>query len=106
MNLIDARFAAQPHACYGTWNYNGLNSGGHEIYTCDRVTDEHVIIWAHVAADHKCSDVCAIPFPVPGRCPRCNGLTGTECLGGIDCDINIDLARDGVDPSAYRNTDL
>jgi hypothetical protein len=41
----------------------------------------------------------------PTRCERCNGIVGTECLGGSDCDINVDLARDGVDPAAWRNTD-
>lgn len=41
-----------------------------------------------------------------GRCPRCNGLMGSECLGGSDCDINVDLGRDGVDPSAWRNQAL
>ena len=32
-------------------------------------------------------------------CDRC----GSACLDRQDCDINIDLARDGVEPSAFWN---
>ena len=31
------------------------------------------------------------------------GTCGQHCTDAYDCRINVDLARDGVDPSVYRN---
>lgn len=56
--LLDARRGPVEHACRGTWQYVGLNRGGHEIYACD--SGAHGIIGPHVAADHVCSPVCGL----------------------------------------------
>lgn len=31
------------------------------------------------------------------------GTCGSYCTSPADCAINVDLARDGVDPAVYRN---
>jgi len=38
-------------------------------------------------------------------CERCGGEIGTGCLGTgtADCDLNMELKRDGVSPDHYRN---
>ena len=36
-------------------------------------------------------------------CERCGGEIGFGCLGGSDCDDNLDLLRDGVSPDYFRN---
>ena len=36
-------------------------------------------------------------------CERCGGAIGTQCLGGADCDLNMELLRDGVSPDYFRN---
>ena len=62
--VIDAREGSQPHPCRGMWDYRGLNAGGHEIYVCEdgeSRTPAHVLIAAHVNADHVCTDgLCEI----------------------------------------------
>lgn len=57
LEILDARQGAVDHACRGCWQYAGLNKGGHEVYRCD--SGKHVIIAAHVAADHRCGPDCA-----------------------------------------------
>ena len=39
----------------------------------------------------------------PRYCDRCGGEIGWGCLGGSDCDLNMDLLRDGVSPDHFRN---
>ena len=38
-------------------------------------------------------------------CQRCGGELGTACegTGTADCDLNMELKRDGVSPDHYRN---
>ena len=36
-------------------------------------------------------------------CDRCGGEIGWGCLGGSDCDDNLELLRDGVSPDNFRN---
>ena len=38
-------------------------------------------------------------------CERCGGELGIACEGTstADCDLNLELARDGVSPDHYRN---
>jgi hypothetical protein len=36
-------------------------------------------------------------------CDRCGGETGRACLGGSDCDLNMELLADGVSPEYFRN---
>jgi len=38
-----------------------------------------------------------------GFCERCGGELGWGCLGGSDCDDNMELLRDGVSPDHFRN---
>lgn len=56
--VIDARQGSQPHPCPSSWQYLGLNPGGHEIYECG--SGEHRRIGAHVNAAHECGDGCAV----------------------------------------------
>jgi hypothetical protein len=39
-------------------------------------------------------------------CERCGGQLGFGCLGTgtADCDLNMELKRDGVSPEVYRNS--
>ena len=38
-------------------------------------------------------------------CQRCHGELGFSCegTGTADCDLNLELAADGVSPDHYRN---
>ncbi len=38
-------------------------------------------------------------------CERCGGELGIGCAGTgtADCDLNLELAADGVSPDCYRN---
>lgn len=56
MEIIDARFGGQDHKCSGSWNYQGLNTTGHEIYDCD--SGKHTIIGPSLDAGHECTDEC------------------------------------------------
>lgn len=38
-----------------------------------------------------------------GYCDCCGGAIGSQCLGGSDCDLNMELLRDGVSPGFFRN---
>jgi hypothetical protein len=67
MSLIDMRSGPQDHACSGTWEYLGLNAGGHEIYSCDR---GHLGIGPHVNAAHECAAGCTDPMPASVRNPH------------------------------------
>jgi hypothetical protein len=55
--ILDARHGAVDHPCPGTWEYLGLGSTGHEIYSC---SSEHRLISREgVPADHTCTADCA-----------------------------------------------
>ena len=57
--ILDARRGPVDHPCSGTWQYLGLNKGGHETYYCAR--HDGYIIAAHVAAGHVCNVTCSEP---------------------------------------------
>jgi hypothetical protein len=62
---IDARHSPQPHPCAGAWQYDGRNSGGHEIFTC---AGGHQLIAPHPGGLHSCTAPCArteIPAAYP-----------------------------------------
>jgi len=59
--VIDARHGPQDHPCRGSWQYIGMNRGGHECFACD--SGEHSLISAHVAADHVCNPVACAYVP-------------------------------------------
>jgi hypothetical protein len=36
-------------------------------------------------------------------CERCGGEVGWACRGQADCDLNMELLRDGVSPEFFVN---
>lgn len=62
---LDARIAPQAHPCAGTWTYEGLNIGSHEVFAC---TGGHRLIAPHPDGFHACTGACpattiATPYP-------------------------------------------
>ena len=68
MTVIDARFAAQDHACRGTWDVLGTNAGGHTVQLCGPGLGGcgTLLIEPHPDPGHQCDD----PPTGIGNCAR------------------------------------
>ena len=93
--VLDMRHGPVDHACSGSWDYVGLNAGGHEIYRCD--SGRHIAIGPHVAADHTCTEACMVAATPSGR-DRLGPDTAPHCRAHIqfrsDCEACISERQD------------